>query len=420
MAGVVAQSSIASASRRGADAIAPMQSGVSQRIVSIDFLRGLAMVVMAIDHTRDYLTNIPIEPEDVAHTYPALFFTRWITHYCAPLFFFLAGTGAFLLQRKMGSVGAVSRFLWTRGLWLIFLEFTVIGYAWTFESWRMCGVIWALGTCMVLMAGLVRLPEKAILGFGLALIFLHDLFDAVKPAQLGQFNWLWILLHRRGTIPQAHIFVLFPIVPLLGVMAVGYVFGKVFNQPPETRSRTILRIGLAATVLFVALRTFNLYGNPPAGVAASTPGPWAPQSTLAMSVVSFLDLEKYPPSLQFLLMTLGPALILLALVERNSTSRTYQKWMQPMVVFGQVPLLFYVLHLFAIHLAAIALAAVWHQPTGWLWHGAFWMNEVPDGYGQGLPAMYLTWFAVIVVLYFPCAWFAQYRRTHRAWWLSYL
>jgi uncharacterized membrane protein len=397
---------------------APLAS--ASRIVSVDFLRGLVMVIMAIDHARDYLTNIPFEPEDVAHTYPALFFTRWITHFCAPLFFFLAGTGAYLLRRRTGSVGAVSKFLWTRGLWLILLEFTIIEYAWTFVFWQMGGVIWALGACMILLALLVRLPDKVTLGFGLALILFHDLFDAVRPAQLGRFGWLWVLLHRRGMIPHTRFFVLFPLIPLLGVMAAGYVFGKVFDKPAERRSRIILWLGVATTTAFIVLRGFNAYGNPGAGVAASTPGPWHIQSTLAMSIVSFLDVEKYPPSLQYLLMTIGPALILLSIVERNSQSMTYQKLCKPIVVFGQAPLFFYILHLYAIHLAAIALAYLSHQPVEWLWRGAFWMNEVPDGYGHGLPVVYATWLVVLIALYFPCAWFAQYRRDHKKWWLSYL
>src|SRR5579863_6140775 len=167
----------------------------TDRIVSVDFMRGAALIVMAIDHLRDFLTNIPFEPEDVAHTYPALFFTRWITHFCAPLFFFLAGTGAYLYRRKANSLIAVSRFLWTRGLWLVLLEFTIIDYAWTFVFWQMGGVIWSLGCCMIVLALLVRLPDKGTLAFGLALILFHDLFDAVQPAQFGRFSWLWIVLH---------------------------------------------------------------------------------------------------------------------------------------------------------------------------------------------------------------------------------
>jgi uncharacterized membrane protein len=415
MAEVLAQSRAVPASPRAVPSAAP-----TGRIESIDILRGLAMAVMAIDHARDYLTNLPFAPEDVEHTYPALFFTRWITHFCAPLFFFLAGTGAYLFRSRSGSVGAVSRFLWTRGLWLVLLEFTVIEYAWTFTVWRMGGVIWALGCSMMVLAAVVWLPEKLILAFGIALVALHDLFDRVTPAQLGRLDWLWSALHRKGVVPHTHFFVLFPLVPLVGVMALGYVFGKLFEKPTEARSRIILRIGMAATALFLILRAFNAYGNPAAGVARNSPGEWRPQGSLAMSIVSFLDLEKYPPSLQFLLMTLGPALILLALMERADGSKAYQVLCRPLVIFGQVPLLFYILHLFALHLTAILLANLSHQPVDWLWKGAFWMNEPPAGYGHGLPAVYLVWLAVLVVLYFPCAWFAGYRRRHRTWWLSYL
>lgn len=392
----------------------------ASRIVSVDFMRGLVLVVMAIDHLRDFLTNIPFEPEDITHTYPALFFTRWITHFCAPLFFFLAGTGAYLFRRKTNSVSAVSTFLWTRGLWLVLLEFTIIEYAWTFVFWQMGGVIWSLGCCMVTLALLVRLPDKVTLAFGLALVLFHDLFDSVKPAQLGRFDWLWSALHRKGVVPHTHFFVLFPLVPLLGVMALGYVFGKLFDKPAELRARIMLWLGLIATGAFIVLRAFNAYGNPAAGVARNSPGEWHVQSTLAMSVVSFLDVEKYPTSLQYLLMTLGPALILFSFLERVSRSSTFQRWSKPIVVFGRVPLLFYILHLYAIHFAAILLAKLSHQPVDWLWKGTFWMNEVPDGYGHGLPVVYLTWFVLLVILYFPCAWFAAYRSRHKAWWLSYL
>jgi uncharacterized membrane protein len=390
------------------------------RILSIDFMRGLAMVVMGIDHSRDFLSGLPFQPEDITHTFPALFFMRWITHFCAPLFFFLAGTGAYLLRSRSNSVSKASTFLWTRGLWLVLLEFTIIEYAWTFTFWQMGGVIWSLGCCMVLLALLIRLPDKVTLIVGLAIILLHDLFDVVKPAQLGRFDWLWAVLHRKGVIPHTHFFVLFPLVPLFGVMAVGYGFGKLFEKPMESRSRIMMWLGLAATGAFLVLRAFNAYGNPIAGVARNSPGEWHVQSTLAMSVVSFLDVEKYPASLQYLLMTLGPALILFSLVERVSASQQFVRWSKPIVVFGRVPFLFYVLHLYAIHFAAILLAKLFHQPTGWLWRGGFWMNEIPAGYGHGLPLIYLTWFLLAVILYFPCAWFAQYRSTHKAWWLSYL
>jgi uncharacterized membrane protein len=391
------------------------------RVISVDFMRGLVMVIMAIDHSRDFLTNIPFEPEDITHTFPALFFTRWITHFCAPMFFFLAGTGASLLRSKTGSVGAASRFLWTRGLWLVLLEFTIIEYAWTFTFWQMGGIIWSIGCCMVLLTLLIHLPDKALLAFGLTLVLFHNFFDSVSPAQFGKFAGLWMILHRKGVIPHSHFFVLFPWIPLLGVMAIGYVFGKLFDKPAEERARIMLLLGSVATTAFLVLRAFNAYGNPVAGVAGNSPGQWHPQSTLSMSIVSFLDLEKYPPSLQFLLMILGPSLILFSVVDRFSPSERFQRWAKPIVVFGRVPLFFYVLHLYAIHFAAIVLAKLSHQPVAWLWKGSFWMNQVPDGYGHGLPVVYLTWLVVVILLYFPCAWFAEYKRRHKAWWwLSYL
>jgi uncharacterized membrane protein len=390
------------------------------RIVSVDFMRGLALILMAIDHLRDFLTNIPVEPEDVAHTWPALFFTRWITHFCAPLFFFLAGTGAYLYRLRSGSAGAVSRFLLTRGIWLVVLEFTIIEYAWTFVFWRMGGVIWSLGCSMILLAFLVRLPYKVTFAIGAAIVLLHDLFDAVKPAQFGRFDWLWAILHRKGVVPHTHFFVLFPLLPLAGVMALGYVFGKLFEKPVQVRARITLLIGIVTTAAFVVLRAFNAYGNPTAGVARNSPGEWHVQSSFAMSVVSFLDTEKYPASLQFLLMTLGPALIVLAIVDRLGTSQLFQFLSKPIVVFGSVPLMFYVLHLYLIHFAAILLAYVSHQPVAWLWKGSFWMNEVPAEYGHGLVTVYTMWIVVLAVLYFPCMWFAEYRRRHKAqWWLSY-
>jgi uncharacterized membrane protein len=390
------------------------------RILSVDFMRGLVLLIMGIDHSRDFMSNLPYSPEDIAHTNPALFFTRWITHFCAPMFFFLAGTGAGLLRARTGSVPAVSKFLFTRGLWLILLEFTLIEYAWTFTFWQFGGVIWSLGCCMILLAFLVRLPDAVTLGFGLALVLFHDLFDRVTPAQLGRLDWLWVILHRKGGVPHTHYFVLFPLVPLAGVMALGYIFAKVFSKPAEIRARVMFWIGLIATGAFIALRAFNAYGNPVAGVARNSPGEWSVQGSWAMSMVSFLDLEKYPASLQFLLMTLGPSLILFSLVERASGSAWFQRLGNPIVVFGRVPLLFYVLHLYAIHFAAILLAYLFHQPVDWLWKGSFWMNDVPDGYGHGLPLIYLTWSAIAVLLYFPCAWFARYRSRHKAWWLSYL
>lgn len=378
------------------------------------------MVIMALDHTRVFFSNVRFEPENILRTWPMLFYTRWITHFCAPMFFFLAGTGAFLYRNRTGSIGKVSRFLWTRGLWLIILEWTIIDFAWTFVPWQFGGVIWSLGAAMVILAALVWLPEKVILGFGVLLIALHDLFDAIKPAQLGSLKWLWVLLHRRGVIPEVHFFVLFPLVPWFAVMAVGYVFGRFLLRDPQRRQKAVIAFGALMTFAFLVLRFFNLYGNPAAGIAASTPGEWHRLPSFAMTLVYFLDVEKYPPSLQFLLMTIGPSLLLLGLLDRVSEYSDFGKLLKPLLVFGRVPLFFYVLHLYLIHLLAIAAAYLFHQPVDWLWHGGFFMNQTPDGYGHSLPFVYAMWALAVVLLYFPCRWFADLKARKRSWWLSYL
>jgi uncharacterized membrane protein len=392
----------------------------SERLASVDILRGLVMVIMAIDHTRVFFMNVGFEPENINHTWPALFFTRWITHFCAPMFFFLAGTGAFLYRERRGSAGRVSQFLWTRGLWLIFLEWTAIDFAWTFVPWYFGGVIWSLGCAMMILAAVVWLPEGAILLFGAILIGLHDLFDALKPAYFGGHGWIWTLLHRRGMIPQFHFFVLFPLIPWVGLMAAGYAFGRLLLRDPQRRQRVVLALGGALTMAFVVLRGLNAYGNPPAGVAASSPGAWHALPSFAMTVVYFLDVEKYPPSLQFLLMTIGPSLILLALLDRFGTNEMLKTLAKPLLIFGRVPLFFYILHLYVIHLLAIAGAYITHQPVTWLWHGSFWMNRIPEGYGHGLLVVYGMWLLAVIVLYAPCIWFYRLKMRRKDWWLSYL
>ena len=399
--------------------VVPAEPSGSSRVWSVDALRGLVMVIMALDHTRDYLTYVRFQPEDLTHSYPALFFTRWITHFCAPLFFFLAGTGAFLLRSKTGSAGRVASFLWTRGLWLIALEFTVIDFAWGFQLWHFGGVIWSLGCAMIVLGALVWLPEPVILALALLVIGAHDLTDSVRLQSLGAFAPVWSLLHRTGVVPGTNFFVLFPILPWAAVMAVGYVFGRIVLRAKAQRQRVMLALGAGATVLFLLLRAFNAYGNPPAGVAFNSPGAWQPQSTLGMTIVAFLDVEKYPASLQFLLMTIGPSLILLALLDRVSPASRFEKLLRPLVVFGRVPLFFYVLHIYLIHSLAVLMAVALHQPFQWLLHGAFFANRIPAGYGHGLPMVYTVWLLAIALLYVPCAWFANVKQRRRSWWLSY-
>lgn len=388
----------------------------SPRVDSIDLLRGFAMVAMALDHTRDFFTNLPFDPESLDLTWGFLFFTRWVTHLCAPLFFFLAGTGAYFYGRRH-TAAELRRFLWTRGVWLMVLEFTVVGTAWTFVApWGFFGVIWALGASMVLLSLLVRLPVPAIATLGGLVVALHDLLDTVRPEQTAPWAGFWGLLHVKGMISIGGFgrFVLFPIVPWFAVMALGYAFGALFQRPDRRRATFIL--GAGAFLLFVVLRATNLYGNPPALPGGVTPGDFSVQPTVEKTVILFFDTEKYPPSLQFLLMTLGPSLLALAWLDGKRVGTLAKA----LIVFGRVPLFFYVLHLYAIHVLAVVVAVFMGQPWQWLLHGGFWFGDLPQGYGHDLPFVWAMWALVVVALYFPCRAFAELKRRRASWWLSYL
>jgi uncharacterized membrane protein len=399
-----------------ADASLNVAGSGTSRLESIDFVRGLVMVIMALDHTRDFFTNQAFDPENLDRTWAALFFTRWVTHFCAPMFFFLAGTGAYFYGKRR-TKSELSRFLWTRGLWLAILEFTLVGTAWTFMfPWGFFGVIWSLGFSMIILAVVARLPVKWIAWLSLSEICLHDLVDRVRPVSFGPWGWVWNMLHVKGgpNIFGWHAFVLFPLIPLCAVMAAGYAFGALLQR--SDRRVWMIRIGAAMTVAFLLLRITNFYGNPPALRGGVTPGDWHVQPTVEKTVILFLDTEKYPPSLQFLLMTIGPSLLLLGWLDGKRIS----KWWRPLLVFGRVPLFFYVLHLYLIHALAVVVALVLHQPYDWLLHGGFWFFGWPDGYGHNLPFVYLMWAIVVVTLYFPCRWFAGVKERRRDWWLSYL
>jgi uncharacterized membrane protein len=385
----------------------------SDRILSVDVLRGLVMVIMALDHTRDYFSWLRFVPEDMSHTWGILFFTRWITHFCAPLFFFLAGTGSYLWGSRGKSVNEISRFLLTRGLWLVVLEYTVVGFGWAFTyPFGFAGTIWALGWSMVAMSLIVRMPIRWIAVFGVAMIALHNLTDKVTPDQLGRMGWLWTILHVPGlvwVIPDKFpLFVAYPLVPWMGVMAAGYAFGAIMKLPPQRRQKIILWVGVSATILFLLLRGTNLYGNPPYNPANDTvysndtDGPWHVQPSVTMTVVSFLNVEKYPPSLEYLLMTLGPGLILLSILDRKAIARGIGAIGKFFLVYGRVPLFFYVLHIYLVHTMAGLVAWMFHQPAAWLFRGANYMNPIPPGYGHNLPFIYLMWASVVLLLYFPC------------------
>ena len=379
------------------------------------------MVIMALDHTRDFFTFVRFSPEDMAHTNLALFFTRFITHYCAPTFSFLAGTGAYLSTRRGKSISQVSYFFFTRGLWLVIVELTIVDFAWGFAPWVQGGVIWGLGWSMVAMALIVRLPVRWIAALGVVMIATHNLLDGINPASFGKFYWAWILLHSPGRIALTDNFAFsarYVLIPWVGVMSAGFAFGALLSRPD--RRKWILTLGFSLTAAFLLLRAVNLYGNGTAGLPFGYPraaGPWSVHPTFSMTVISFFNTLKYPPSLDYLLMTLGPALVLLGLLDGVKAERGFTR---VLLVFGRVPMFYYVLHLYTIHLLAIVVSLAFHQPV---LHGSVIADfaQKPPGYGHSLPFVYAMWILAVAILYLPCRWFMEFRSRHRDWaWLSYL
>jgi uncharacterized membrane protein len=393
----------------------------ASRLASVDILRGLVMVLMALDHTRDFMTYQRSSPEDVLHASAALFFTRFITHYCAPVFCFLAGTGAFLSTSRGKSRRELSGFLVSRGLWLVLLELTVVDFAWGFVPWAHAGVIWVLGWSMVVMALIVWLPVRWIAALGLGMIFTHNVLDQITPASFGKFYWLWMLLHSPGErIPITDNFafsVRYVLIPWVGVMAAGFAFGKLLLR--ADRRKWILTIGVSATVLFFVVRGINLYGNGIAGLPARyvfSSGAWHVQPTVTQTVISFFNVLKYPPSLDYLLVTLGPALIVLGLLDGSSAQRGLSRIL---LIYGRVPLFYYVIHIYLLNVLARLAALAFHQP---IFHGTIIADVIqrPAGYGHGLPLIYAMWILTVAMLYLPCRWFMELRSRHRDWvWLSY-
>ena len=391
------------------------------------------MVLMALDHTRDFFHTGAlqgIDPLDLSKTTIPLFFTRWITHFCAPVFVFLAGTGAFLSSTRGKSKRELSWFLLTRGLWLVLLELTWIRWAgWNFgfnlhEHWGI--VIWAIGWSMVVLAALVHLPNWAITTFGIAMIALHNAFDGVKPESFGPLSWLWQILHAGGQFQitsDVRFGAGYPLIPWIAVMATGYGFGTILLHEPAQRQRWLFRVGLNMVVVFFLLRFSNLYGDAKQ---------WSSQSTGFLTLLSMLDCTKYPPSLCYLLMTLGPAAMLLALLDRavqppyppaaGGEGRREEghlvRVLRPILVFGRVPLFYYLIHLPLIHGLAVAANLIRFGHANWL-YGAAPAKPPPDA-GFGLPIVYLAWIIVLVLLYPACQWFADLKRRRREVWLSYL
>lgn len=368
------------------------------------------MILMALDHVRDYFGVPGLNPVNLAQTTVPLFFTRWFTHLCAPTFFLLTGLSAFLARRRR-STADLSRFLLLRGLWLILLEVTVVrclGFQFNVDyQVTMLVVIWALGCAMVVLSALVWLPTPAILAFGVALIAGHNLLDGIRST-----NPLWVLLHAQGILvdrPGFVLFIAYPLIPWVGVTALGYALGQIYEWDSARRRTFLLRAGVACVAAFLVLRGFNIYGNPT---------PWRSQASAAFTVLSFLNATKQPPSLLYLLMTIGPALLLLRALERPTPSA-----LRPALVFGRVPLFYFVVHLFLIHLLAVILCYAMNGAVHWMFESptlSVYPFTTPPVWGVSLPWVYVVWIALVVMLYPACAWFADVKQRRRDPWLSYL
>jgi len=386
-------------------------TGILPRIDSVDFLRGIVMVLMALDHVRDFFTNVRYDPLDLSQTNEALFLSRWITHYCAPTFVFLAGTGAFLSSTRGKTKPEISKFLFTRGLWLIFLELTVVRFGWFFNfdyTLAIGQVIWAIGWSMIALSVLIYLPVTAITIFGIVMIAVHNLFDGVTPEQLGNFGWTWQILHSGGNIIFAgnYIFIAaYPLVPWIGVMAAGFGFGKILLFEEEKRNKIFVSLGLGLTFAFIVIRGINIYGDS---------NSWTSQNNFVFTLFDFIDTTKYPPSLLYLLMTLGPAIAMLPLLEK--VKGFVNKFF---VTFGRVPLFYYIIHIPLAHLLALLVALVigmnpefmFNNTPPWLWF---------DEWGYSLPIVYLVWICVVMSLYPLNLWFSKLKKRKKSWWLSYL
>jgi len=387
------------------------------RLTSIDLMRGLVIVFMVLDHVRDFLhvDALRFDPLDPAHTSALLYATRWITHLCAPTFVFLAGTSAWLQRARGKTAAELSRFLLTRGVWLVLLELTVIGFGWSFSLPFIIflQVIWAIGCSMVLLAALVRLPRGLVLALGVLIIVGHNRFDPLTPQDFGAWADVWMALHvsglwMRNGVPVALDF--YPIVPWLGVMLFGYGLAPWFLMVPAARDRRFVALGAAMLALFLLLRYFNLYGDP---------HPWAVQAAAAQSVMSFLRVEKYPPSLFYVCATLGLMFVLVPLF-----SRWRGRIARAILVFGSVPLFAYILHLYLAHTLAILMRLAAGQSIAMEFDQmriAVLHPELFEGTGFSLPVVYGAWLTVLLLLYPACRWYSRLRQRHRDWWwLSYL
>ena len=404
-------------------------TGVSTkiRVDSVDLLRGLIMVVMMLDHTRDFTHRdaVAFDAANVARTFPALFFTRWITHFCAPLFVFLAGTSVCFQEMRGKSKSQLSKLLVTRGLWLVAIELVVLRPLVFFnfhygEVLAFLQVIWVIGWSMVVLAAAIHLPRRWLITLSFGMIALHNTLDGV---QITTFNGpgtavpgfgasMWMILHRQGVIfpfgfPGPLVFVVYPLVPWMAVMSAGYVFGAWYRKDELARRRLLFRLGAALVVGFVILRATNLYGDP---------SPWTTRFGGIKTLLSFLATTKYPPSLLYLMMTLGPGILFLGSIERHTRGALAHVF----ITFGRVPLFFYLLQWMFAHVLAVGASWIAGKPVAYLFTNFILATALPAGAGFGLPVVYLLWLLGAMLTYPLCVWFARVKARRHDWWLSYL
>ena len=388
-----------------------------QRVASIDFLRGAIMIIMALDHVRDYFhfSAFQFDPLDLDKTTAPIFFTRWITHYCAPVFMFLAGTSAFLVGQRKGRKD-LAAFLLKRGLWLVFLELIVVNFGWNFDinfHTILFITIWALGISMIALAGIIYLPKQLILAVGIVLVFGHNLLDGIRVEEQNAAAFGWSLLHQPNLF-QWHgelVLVGYPVLPWIGVMTLGYCLGNFYiaSFDAAKRKKILLQMGIAAIVLFILLRSGNFYGDAQH---------WEKQSSPLFTFLSFMNTSKYPPSLLYILMTTGPALIFLSLTEsvKGNISKVVS-------VYGRVPMFYYLLHIYLIHIVAMIASELFttYDWSKWLLKEPLWFTQDFKGYGYPLVIVYLVWILIVAALYPLCKRYDAYKQAHKEkWWLSYL
>lgn len=402
-----------------------VRAPLSSRLSGLDALRGTVMIIMALDHVRDFFHRDAMiySPTDLSRTTPILFFTRWITHFCMPVFMFCAGAGAYLWWRRGGrgelrSKGELSWFLATRGLWFLVLEVTVMQFAYTLnlspKNLILLLVLYIFGACLLLMAALVQLPMRLLAALSIAIIVLHNLLDPIAADRFGNWHWIWNLLHQPGVIMGAGrvAFVVYPLLPWIGVMGAGFCFGEVLLMEENRRRRITLRLGLAACAAFLVVRAINIYGDP---------SRWSAQKSFVFTVLSFFNGTKYPASLDYVLMTLGPALVLLTWYYGRTFSVK-----NPLIVFGRVPLFYFILHFYAIHLLLV-LASWMRYGNGafaFIFHGMPSMggpsDVYPANFGYALWVTYAVWIGLVIALYPLCRWYAGVKARNKSRWLSYL